>query len=356
VKKQLKTTYIVDQGQGGKFNFSQATACPPARLLRIILYGTFNSEENSTTNVFDGWMQSLIAQEEPFTEQNSLFGVKRFRDSYPVIYTSAIALRLAPSLSQPVSEVAELIVRQIEANCDRITQHNPDPILPVEVLDKIRITSTNQGYIRFNFTDVAISNYLNLLIQFLPDSFKFYPPLSWHTVLAQGDGRIFQFQHTHARCCSILRLAQEHGMIQLNHQACSNGLEYWQLVSPPVLVWLTDTLQWQTNHPTELQLIASIITTLDALADLQIASFPVTATASFPRETDLKKEVLRLFSVAEGLSQAFHINHQHWQLMGNFRTQPCDRQHAHLGLILITQRLLYHVLYNQLGIEAPFEL
>jgi hypothetical protein len=264
---------------------------------------------------------------------------------------------MAASSTQPVAPIAEALATQILAYCSGLLSHNSYPSLHVELLEALAIDATTTGYLEFGFSDAAIANYFNVLIQSLPEDLEPLAALPLHSIIPDWKHRIFQLQYTHARCCSLLRLAQQHNFFQSTNQPSVKQIEGWQLICPSSFVWLTDTLQFQTNHTTELQIIAHIITVLDALVEWNSISFEPSESSAFSKKgNSLQKEVIKLLTACERLSRAFHHSHKHWQLMGDFRTQPQERQQAHLGLIFIIQRLFYCVLQNQLGIVAPFEL
>lgn len=323
----------------------------PQRLLRSLLQKTINTIKNSTKKIFVTRGQQSFLQDQQFVVQDGLFPIKRIRNAYPVRYISPIAHRLAANSIQPAFEIAEELVTQLLYQCQSL-KRSSDSSLLIDVLQGLTIQATSQGYMQFDFSDGAIVNYLNHLLHFLPknpESPCSRPKLPLATALLHH--RIFLLQHTHARCCSLLRLAHEHHFIQLNSAALENQSNYWQIAAPTALSWLTETQQFRTNHTTELHLIGQIVTVLDTLPNG--CTDPLNSS-TLPESSS--KGAMTLLTLAEGLSQAFYESHQCWQLMGNLRTQGRDRLQAHLGLILITQRLLYQLLHDQLGMEVPFQL
>lgn len=323
----------------------------PQRLLRTLFQRTTNTTKKSTVKNFLTQDQKFSPPDQRFIAQDGLFPIKRTRNAYPVRYISPIAHRLVANSTQPAFEVAAELVTQLLHQC-QLLQHSSDLSLPIDVVQGLTIQATSQGYIQFDFSDEAIANYFNYWLHLLPNNPV--PPGFWSKLpfaTAALHHRIFLLQHTHARCCSLLRLAHEHHFIQLSPATLEKQSNYWQIAVPTALPWLTETRQFHTNHATELQLIGQLVTVLDALTDW-CADSPNSSTLPASRS----KGAMMLLTVAEGLSQAFYESHRCWQLMGNLRTQARDRLQAHLGLILITQRLLYQLLHDQLAIEVPFQL
>jgi hypothetical protein len=328
----------------------------PKQLLRILLQKSISSAKKSTIRDFLSQNQTVSSQNQGLREQDRLFEVKRTRDGYPVRYISPIAHRLGATSTQSVSDLAEELAIQLLIDQSQSVE-NFSPALPKAVLQGLTIQSTATGYMQFDFSDPAIAQYFTLVLHSLPGTAESSRAGSeLFSAIPQWSERIFRLQYTHARCCSLLRLAHQNHFIQLNLDTSEDQIDRWQIMVPAVLPWLTATLQFRTNHVTELQLIAQIVTVLDALADwsgdpLRSSTLPECASTAA-----LQTGVVTLLTTGEGLSQAAHASQRHWQLMGNLREQERDRLQAHLGLILITQRLLYQLLQTHLAIEAPFTL
>lgn len=329
----------------------------PRQLLQTLLQRSLDITKNSTLGKLWEQYQKVSRQNRGLIKPDRLFSVKRTRDGYPVRYISPIAHRLATNSPQPATEIAQELVTQLLVCRSPQLENNFSPSPRVEVLQALTIQATTAGYIQFDFSDRAIAEYLNLLLHSLPGPPQ--PPACpprLSAAIPQLQRRIFRLQHTHARCCSLLRLAHHHRFIQLNPEAPADQIGHWQITSPTPLSWLTATLQFHTDHAAELQLIAQIVAVLDTLADWGCDALPGSARPASTEAASTRTGVMTLLSAAEELSQAFQASDQCWQLMGNLRTQGRDRLQAHLGLILITQRLLYQLLQVHLGIETLFAL
>jgi hypothetical protein len=330
----------------------QATACSPDRLLRIILHRVLYLDENSTISVFNHDRYSLFSDPSPCSVRNQIFAVKRISQGYPIGYTSAIAHRLAAVSHQSAPEIAALLTVQLRSQRSEHSRIHSLTPLPVEVLENLSIRANTAGYIEFNFSDPAIAVWLNSLMASRPDSGWPSPQkCQLSSQIRDWNQRLFRLQHSHARCCSLLRLAAHQQWIQLDTRHPDHHLEHWHITNPQPGFWLDSSQQFHTNHPTELQLISRIMTGLDTLVDYCIPGS--NADAAPPA---IAKGVKPLLAAAEGLNQAFQATHQHWQLMGNLPAQSRDRRDCHLSLILMTQRLLYALMQQQMGIEMPFEL
>ncbi|NJP11217.1 MAG: hypothetical protein HC866_18525 [Leptolyngbyaceae cyanobacterium RU_5_1] len=281
-----------------------------------------------------------------------------------LIYSSAIAHKLAAqrhvSATDLAVEIAELVTAfTLSQSADCVY-----PRLPKVVLQNTRVLTTSSGFIQFELKDPAIVGWLDFLIQ--PCSVAASAPCrdainrvstgnrvsTSISSTPEFHPKIFAIQHAHARCCSLLRLAHRAHLITLDQP--DTDPRNWQLATPTSVPWLTPDLQLQTNHSTERQLINQLLMTLDELDELgeqvslQTLPIPNQEPSSNP------EQALRL---ATNLSQAFQAVHRDIQMMGSHGcAEPGDRRHAHLGLILATQRLLHLLLQNCLGIDAPSEL
>ncbi|NEP15208.1 MAG: hypothetical protein F6K14_34575 [Symploca sp. SIO2C1] len=160
-----------------------------------------------------------------------------------------------------------------------------------------------------------------------------------------GDGEIgrttpttenfFTLQYTHARCCSLLRLAHKQGLIKVSGQQTI-------LNFPNPIPWLKEAqglegevLQLRLVHPAERRLIAQIIDVQDSLSN----------------QTQLQGKKL-----ARDLSKAFEQFYSSCRIWGEVKSQTPKLAQARLGLVAVTQVLLRSLLQEHLGVVAPLEL
>jgi Arginyl tRNA synthetase N terminal domain/DALR anticodon binding domain len=120
--------------------------------------------------------------------------LNRAKNSTRVLYVSAIALKLAKFWQQPPQAIATQLAENLKALCS----------------GDFAIEVAPSGIIQFELTDVALAVWLQRLAQTplpLPES------RILSAVLATD--RLFPIQYSHARCCSLLRMANRDRIIAI---------------------------------------------------------------------------------------------------------------------------------------------
>ncbi|MDX2216120.1 MAG: DALR anticodon-binding domain-containing protein [Oculatellaceae cyanobacterium bins.114] len=150
----------------------------------------------------------------------------------------------------------------------------------------------------------------------------------------------FIIQYTHARCCSLLHLAHQAELIELD-----NAQPHWRqsvplIAVPNSLPWLDAEHRLRFQQITEWQLITQCVVTLDRLAEL--ASSDV---VTLNRAVD--------FKLAMELSQTFQAFHAACPLLGEAQKASLELAQVRLGLISVTQGLLNLLLQEGIGVMAP---
>jgi hypothetical protein len=278
-----------------------------------------------------------------------IFSIKPDRTTDKVIYLSAIAHQLGadnPVLKNPeiqtystenretIYTIAVQISHAISLQIENLLKSSVDSRAFHQALQGLTVQATPTGHLQFEFNDAAIAHWLNQLISRPFDHFSIPGPQPPPHSLPPS--RLFPIQHAHARCCSLLRLAHETQLIQLNHPAAHP--HQWQILTPNPFPWLGSNQQFPIDHPAARKLIRQLLLTLDHWSG---------------RSPQIQK---RTFHLTEELAKAFQETHRHCQFWGNFRTHQTTQCQAYLGLILATQRGLSLQLQTQLGMDAPTEL
>ncbi|WNZ22820.1 hypothetical protein HJG54_08095 [Leptolyngbya sp. NK1-12] len=149
---------------------------------------------------------------------------------------------------------------------------------------------------------------------------------------------IFAAMHAHARCCSLLRWAAQEELIQIavDEARSEAGTEAVLELKQPI-PWL-DANQMLRGQASEWNLILQISDTLDNLAQPQTA-----------RQT---------LKVLANLSQAFQVFHAQSRIWGDDRRRDPAPElvQVRLGLMLITQKVLHHLLTQSLSLKPPSDL
>jgi len=258
------------------------------------------------------------------------------------MYRCAIALQLAPLWKLPALDIAY----QIMASLSTLSQDTGKIVLDlsVEVIDP--------GWINLRLSDRTLATWLQHLSTDLLD----LPVLRSDSVNGslseisggrhklppsppqptQSSKNLFLVQYAHARCCSLLRLAHQQGLIQLR------DLEFktpsGQFLKPNPIPWLNDDygvtkpMGLRLGRPAERSLIAQILNGVDQMINPS------------------HRQGLKL---ASALSNGFESFYSSCRIWGE--VNPTLAQ-ARLGLVGVTQVLLRSLLQDQLGFPAPVEL
>ncbi len=262
-------------------------------------------------------------------------------DTSIATYLSPIALKLRAAYAQPLPEVlrhlADFLCRSaiVEAGEDR------EPML--RILRDLTVDATEAGILKFKVSDRAIAEWLKFLIDtklsffnlktFVSASFMECSQ-SYRALDAEGGGvkpliprntenthstdvEILRSQFAHARCGSLLRLAQ--GTISVQD-----------------VPWLTEDGQLNLNQPGDRALLSEIISVLDELG-------------TEPSPNNLLNPLVKL-------TQAFERCDREGRLWIDPQMRTLQSTQCRLGLVMITQALLKHLLEEKLSVVAPIEL
>ncbi len=232
-----------------------------------------------------------------------------------MVYKSALALKLASICLSPALDIAHQLVASLRLNQDTIAQ----PLLDFTV------QVFPPGWIYFYLTDKGIAEWLQNLTQI--------PPMlgRQEEETSQSPINLFPVQYAHARCCSLLRLGHQEGLIKLSPDT--------KVVAPNPIPWLNADNQLCLVHPAEKRLISQLLGVLDELSQ--------------PSKSDLYSIVVKL---AASLSDAMLSFHSSCRIWGEVKTQTPQLAQARLGLVGVTQSVLRLMLQDILDANAPVEL
>ena len=247
--------------------------------------------------------------------------LNRSKDSTRVLYVSAIALKLAKTWQQTPQTIAAQLAQTLEPLC------YPDFAVKV----------APAGIIELELTDPGLAVWLQRLAQTnlpLPKSRILSPVVS--------ADRLFPIQYSHARCCSLLRMAHRDRIISIAQPDVATTPQIWSLADPNPLPWIDDGDRLRLVHPAERSLISQLLTVLDNL-------YPIL-------EVKNREKPVNYFKLANSLSEAFQIFYSHCRIWGEVKIEQPKLAQARVGLILATQSLLRFILENFLNAIAPLEL
>lgn len=249
--------------------------------------------------------------------------VNQIKNGYPVKYGSAIALKLARFLNQSPLDIADRIVGNLENFVP--TASSPGGIC----LQDFTLKIITPGLIEFTLSDRGVANWLEQVCQNL-----FPIPLLQKD--AEITPHLFEVQYSHARCCSLLRLAHRENLITLKDIDLTPRENFLSFQTDKQIPWLTSQGNLQFVHPSEYQLLTHIIEIIDKFEE------------SFERQ--------RWEKIAHQFSDTFQQFYRQCQIWGEVKRYTPELAQARLGLVLITRSLLHFLLQEKLGIDPVLEL
>lgn len=269
-----------------------------------------------------------------------LIPMHRLSDDSRIVYRSAIAFKLAPLAQRPALDIANQLVASFPTSNQNTTESM--------CLD-FSVEVVSPGWINFRLSEQSLATWLQHLVE----------------ISSLGDGKqaemgslemldrnhreqldkgqksrqnLFLLQYAHARCCSVLRLAHQQGLIKLRDL----DFKTLSLIEPHPIPWLNDDHQTNTGqmrlqlvHPAERCLITQILDLLDEISD---------------------SEQRHLAKLAIALYNAFENFYSSCRIWGEVKTQTPKLAQARLGLVGVTQVSLRSLLQDQLSVPAPLEL
>lgn len=153
--------------------------------------------------------------------------------------------------------------------------------------------------------------------------------------------RLFNVQAAHARCCSLVRLAEQVGLVRLAVSAIqpneATQPDRWAIAYPYPFPWLQSEQTFRFIHPAEHHLIAQLLTTFEMLCPHPPSSAQV-------------------LHIADELAQAFQQFYAACRIFSEVRTQMPELAQARLGLVWVTRLVLKRLLNDGLNAIAPTEL
>ncbi|MEQ9672736.1 DALR anticodon-binding domain-containing protein [Coleofasciculus sp. G2-EDA-02] len=314
-----------------------------------------------------------------------------------VCYRSAIALKLSSPWQQTPLDIA----RQLTVALLTLSQESGDAIaidFTVEVLPP--------GWILFRLSDRALATYLQEWFKIPPFSSvsRHYLKQKLQEKGGAGDreklgqnqpdsDKIFPVQYIHARCCSLLQLADEQGLIQVKDQVetyhgtfvgAKHSRPDISVVSqipnanaspnpPPIapdisVVSQIPNANASPNPPPIARQLPMVIISPNPIPWLQEAGESdresIHLRLTHPAEWDLIVQLLDLLDamsasdsrrwVKQGLtvSQAYEQFYKSCRIWGDVKNYNLPLAQARLGLIGVTQVVLRSLL-EKLGVSAP---
>ncbi|NJL38640.1 MAG: hypothetical protein HC899_19260 [Leptolyngbyaceae cyanobacterium SM1_4_3] len=272
------------------------------------------------------------------------------RGTFEIEYVSAIALKLSRLTGELSADLAQTIVAQtIGARLTESIKTVEDKAIARQSLSdalwrNFTVKVVPPGWIHLQLSDLGLASWLQILTERsirLDDRSRENFVYENDNQLLRNSTKLFELQHTHARCCSQIYLAQQAELLSsLNPSTLShfysNEPQAGSVSMPKLLPWLDSNQSLRFQHPAEQRLIAQLVATVDTLSDA-------------PFQPSILK-------AGETLSQNFIDFHAACRIFAEVKTADLDLAQARLGLVLATRNVLKALLEEGLAICAPLEL
>ncbi|WOB42065.1 hypothetical protein HNI00_01955 [Thermoleptolyngbya oregonensis NK1-22] len=138
----------------------------------------------------------------------------------------------------------------------------------------------------------------------------------------------FEMQAAHARCCNLLALAERVGLVRFELPGAIEG----ELVWPMPMPWLTAEGTLRTQAPAEQRLIGHLLDSVDALGSIQHGS---------------------AIALAQSLSRCVYDFDASCRIFGDVAVHQLELAQARLGLVRAAQQTLRWLLEGPLQVAAP---
>ena len=288
----------------------------------------------------------------------SEISLNRMKGIISIRYVSAIAFRLAHrgQIGGSALDIAQTLADQLNHQIEAAqASENPDTSEPTwqQIWRNFTVQTAEPGWIYLQPSDRGIAIWLQSLIdsQMHLSSFtrsSLDPPKAAVANIAlhiRNSTSIFPLLHTHARCCSLLQLANQAGIICLDRAEFAAESVTALAFEPYLFPWMLNSgsIQLRCQHPAEQQLISQLVQTLDQLDPFDRLNDHL----SLDRLNQCQK-------LAQALSRDFQSFHAACRIWGIAQTDLPIAQ-TRLGLIWIVQKVMRSLL-AELGIEAPIAL
>ncbi|MFB2898478.1 DALR anticodon-binding domain-containing protein [Aerosakkonemataceae cyanobacterium BLCC-F50] len=238
-----------------------------------------------------------------------------------VVYICAIAFKESQSWGTSPIDVATQIADQFSYLSSQELSDDPKKYFTLKVVPP--------GWLHLQLTDLGIATWLQSLAegqggeedkgtrgQGDKESSSFSASTSSQS--------LFSVQYAHARCGSLLRLAQREGS--------------WGAIAPDAIPWLNEKGELRLTHRAERNLISQLFSALDEMY------------------CPASSKKLNWEKLAQEISFSWENFYRQCRIWGEVKTEVPELAQARLGLLMATQAILQLLLEDYLGVPAPLEL
>lgn len=272
----------------------------------------------------------------------------------PPIYGSPLGLQWAVPFKLSPAALVEELLHRLASNL------NPDQ--PFNLHADVQVWADGSGWLYWTFSPTCLAAWLDQLLHFPPRLLN-HPSTSIAAKPAPAEdpstsiltGIPFAVQYAHARCCSLLRLADRHQLLQLTDPNPLTSPPLWSILTPDPFPWLTCNGQLPLLHPAEWDLLTHVLEFPSELRS-QRSQWPTHAWKGEPTDLGISVTQLRtdqLWRQAQGWSERFEDFYRHCRIFAELSPELAQ---VRLGLLILTHALLHFYLRDLLGVAAPLEL
>lgn len=276
------------------------------------------------------------------TDWRGQIALRRVDAPTGVVYSSAIALRLAANLGIPSADLAAVLAQNWPPStgdtaswADSLLRVTPKHLVQIHLGDRLLAMWLQQ------FARPIHSNIHSKSPEFSPSlALDHALPRSALPMPAQRfPGRFqdqyqdqyFEMQAAHARCCSLLALAERVGLVRFEVQSAIDS----ELVWPAPLPWLKAEGTLRTQQPVERRLIEQLLDSGDAI--------------------ELGQHRLAI-AQTQALVRCLYDFDADCRIFGDVAANQPELAQARLGLVRAAQRTLRWLLEGPLQVAAPASL
>lgn len=291
------------------------------------------------------WQAAIVHPALPnVPDLQSQIALRRVDAPMGVVYSSAIAPRLAANLGIPAEDLAIRLAQSWPASTADMADWADSPLRVVQKhLVQIHLGDRLLAAWLQQFTrpaecqppkpfpepeaDLAIWNSAPLThVQRSSGQFQDRLPQD-----KRLQDQCFEMQAAHARCCNLLALAERVGLVRFEVSGAIEGELAWPMSMP----WLTAEGTLRTQAPAEQRLIGHLLDSVDALGSIQHGS---------------------AIALAQSLSRCVYDFDASCRIFGDVAVHQLELAQARLGLVRAAQQTLRWLLERPLQVAAPRSL
>ncbi len=253
--------------------------------------------------------------------ENDKIPLYKSRDINRILYISGVALQLSKSQNRKGIDIACAIASHFSSNCG----------------DEFIIEIVPPGYIYFILTDSILAAWLQHLVEGMGERGAGGAGGAGGAKY-ENSSHLFTVQYAHARCCSLMRLAQQEKLIQFGDNNVNTSSAMGNVISPNPIPWLNSCSKLRFYHSASRRLISELVQVVD---DLEFSD---------------EAGSVNWEKAAINLSQAFEVFWCNCRIFGEVKITSPELSQARLGLVIATQSVLRFLLEEKLGVFALLEL